>query len=55
LVTSRFDTEIRRKLCTTNAIESVNARIRRAVRARAHYPDEQTVTKYFFISKAARQ
>ncbi|GHE79593.1 hypothetical protein GCM10018771_71830 [Streptomyces cellulosae] len=28
----RFDTEIRRIVCTTNAIESVNARIRRAVR-----------------------
>ena len=26
----RFDTEIRRIVCTTNAIESVNARIRRA-------------------------
>lgn len=29
----RFDTEIRRIVCTTNAIESVNARIRRAVMA----------------------
>ncbi|GGV71461.1 hypothetical protein GCM10010277_83380 [Streptomyces longisporoflavus] len=29
----RFDTEIRRIVCTTNAIESVNARIRRAVKA----------------------
>lgn len=30
----RFDTEIRRIVCTTNAIESVNARIRRTVKAR---------------------
>ena len=36
-----FDPEIRRVICTTNAIESVNARIRRAVRARGHFPTEQ--------------
>lgn len=35
-----FDTEIRRIICTTNAIESVNARIRRAVKARGHFPNE---------------
>ncbi|MEU7832863.1 transposase [Nonomuraea sp. NPDC049129] len=29
-----FDTEIRRVICSTNAIESVNARIRCATRAR---------------------
>jgi transposase-like protein len=29
-----FDAEIRKVVCSTNAIESVNARIRRAVRAR---------------------
>jgi transposase-like protein len=37
----RFDTEIRRIVCTTNAIESVNARIRRAVKVRGHFPNEQ--------------
>ncbi|SDJ56258.1 Transposase, Mutator family, partial [Nonomuraea maritima] len=36
-----FDTEIRRVICSTNAIESVNARIRRAVKARGHFPNEQ--------------
>ncbi|GGJ79809.1 hypothetical protein GCM10010123_07000 [Pilimelia anulata] len=33
-----FDTEIRTVVCSTNAIESVNARIRRAVRARGTSP-----------------
>lgn len=33
-----FDSEIRTIICTTNAIESINARIRRAVNARAHRP-----------------
>jgi len=33
-----YDTEIRRVLCSTNAIESLNARYRRAVKARGHFP-----------------
>jgi putative transposase len=37
----QFDTEIRTIICTTNAIESINARIRRAVNARGHFPNEQ--------------
>ena len=32
-----YDVEIRRVICSTNAIESVNARYRRAVRARGHF------------------
>ena len=32
-----FDTEIRTVICTTNAIESLNSRIRRAVNARGHF------------------
>ncbi len=36
-----YDVEIRRIICTTNAIESLNARYRRAVRARGHFPNEQ--------------
>ena len=31
-----FDVEIRKIICTTNAIESVNSRIHRAVKARGH-------------------
>ena len=36
-----YDVEIRRVLCSTNAIESLNARYRRAVKARGHFPNEQ--------------
>ncbi|SCE41659.1 Transposase, Mutator family [Streptomyces sp. DvalAA-43] len=46
----RFDTEIRRIVCTTNAIESVNARIRRAVKARGHFPDEQAALKCVYMA-----
>src|SRR5246127_5298593 len=34
----RFDNEIRTIICTTNAIESINARLRRAVKARGPFP-----------------
>jgi transposase-like protein len=40
-----FDDEICRVVCTTNAIESVNARIRKAVRARGHFPNELAALK----------
>lgn len=40
-----YDVEIRRVICTTNAIESLNARFRRAVRARGHFPTDQAALK----------
>ena len=33
-----YDVEIRRVICSTNAVESLNARYRRAIRARGHFP-----------------
>ena len=32
-------------ICTTNAIESINARLRRAVNARGHFPAGQAALK----------
>jgi transposase-like protein len=45
-----FDTEIRKVVCSTNAIESVNARIRRAVRARGHFPNEAAAVKCVYLA-----
>jgi transposase-like protein len=45
-----FDVEIRKIVCSTNAIESVNARIRRAVRARGHFPTEQAALKCVYLA-----
>jgi putative transposase len=45
-----FDAEIRKVVCSTNAIESVNARIRRAVRARGHFPNEQAALKCVYLA-----
>ena len=42
-----YDTEIRRVLCSTNAIESLNAGCRRAVKARGHFPTEAAALKCF--------
>jgi putative transposase len=35
-----YDVEIRTVICSTNAIESLNARYRRAIKARGHFPTE---------------
>jgi putative transposase len=40
-----FPVELRRIVYTTNAIESLNARFRRAVRHRGHFPTEQAALK----------
>lgn len=44
-----YDVEIRRILCSTNAIESLNARYRRAVKARGHFPTEQAALKCLYL------
>jgi transposase-like protein len=44
-----YDLEIRRMICSTNAIESLNARYRRAIRARGHFPTEQAAMKWLYL------
>src|SRR5215213_9783188 len=44
-----YDLEIRKVLCSTNAIESLNARYRRAVKARRHFPTEQAAMKCLYL------
>ena len=46
----QFDNEIRTVVCTTNAIESINARLRRAVNARGHFPTEQAALKCLYLA-----
>ncbi|WP_203831396.1 IS256 family transposase [Actinoplanes palleronii] len=45
-----FHPEIRTIICTTNAIESLNARFRRAVNARGHFPNEQAAMKVLYLT-----
>jgi putative transposase len=44
-----YDIEIRRVICSTNAIESLNARYRRAIKARGHFPTEQAALKCLYM------
>ena len=46
----RFDRDIRTVICTTNAIESINARLRRAVNARGHFPTVQAAMKCLYLA-----
>ena len=44
-----FPLELRKIVYTTNAIESLNARFRRAVRHRGHFPNEQAAMKVLYL------
>jgi putative transposase len=44
-----YDVEIRKVICSTNAIESLNARYRRAAKARGHFPTEQAALKCLYL------
>lgn len=46
----QYDAEIRKVICSTNAIESLNARFRRSVRARGHFPTEQAALKCLYLT-----
>jgi putative transposase len=48
-----YDVEIRRVICSTNAIESLNARYRRAVRARGHFPNDTAALKCLYLATRA--
>jgi putative transposase len=44
-----YDVEIRKIICSTNAVESLNRRYRRAVRARGHFPTDQAALKCLYL------
>jgi putative transposase len=50
-----FPVELRKVVYTTNAIESLNARFRRAVRHRGHFPNEQSAMKVLYLVAVQRQ
>ena len=49
-----FPLEIRKLIYTTNAIESLNSRFRRAVRRRGHFPNEQAALKVLYLTVRQR-
>jgi putative transposase len=44
-----FPSEVRRIVYTTNSIEALHAKLRRAVRARGHFPHDHAVLKLLFL------
>jgi putative transposase len=45
-----FPPEIRRVIYTTNAIESVNARLRKIIKTRSHFPSDDAATKLIWLA-----
>lgn len=45
-----FPTEVRKIIYTTNAIESLNASVRKAVRNKGHFPSDQAATKLIWLA-----
>ena len=44
-----FPPEVRRVMYTTNAIESVNARLRKIIKTRGHFPSDDAATKLIWL------
>lgn len=44
-----FPRDVRRIIYTTNAIEALNSKLRRAVRARGHFPSDDAATKLLYL------
>jgi hypothetical protein len=44
-----FPTDVRKLIYTTNAIEALNSKLRRAVRARGHFPTDEAALKLLFL------
>jgi putative transposase len=42
--------ELRRIVYTTNTIEALHRQIRKAIKTRGHFPDEQATTKLIYLA-----
>jgi putative transposase len=45
-----FPPEVRRVIYTTNAIESVNARLRKIIKTRGHFPSDEAASKLIWLA-----
>ena len=45
-----FPPEIRRVIYTTNALESLNARVRKIIKTRGHFPNDEAATKLIWLA-----
>lgn len=42
--------DLRRIVYTTNSIENLNRQVRKAIKTRGHFPDEQAATKLIYLA-----
>ena len=47
-----FPPEVRRVIYTTNALESVHARLRKIIKTRGHFPTDEAATKLLVAGAA---
>jgi transposase-like protein len=45
-----FPPEVRRVVYTTNALESVNAQLRKIIKTRGHFPTDEAATKLLWLA-----
>ena len=45
-----FPADVRKIIYTTNAIESLNASVRKAIRNKGHFPNDQAATKLIWLA-----
>ena len=45
-----FPEDVRRIVYTTNAIEALNSKLRRAVRTRGHFPSDEAAMKLLYLT-----
>jgi transposase-like protein len=45
-----FPPEVRRVIYTTNAIESLNAQVRKIIKTRGHFPTDEAATKLIWLA-----
>ena len=45
-----FPPDVRRVIYTTNAIESVNAQVRKIIKTRGHFPSDEAATKLIWLA-----
>jgi transposase-like protein len=46
-----FPPDVRKALYTTNALESVHARLRKILKTRGHFPTDEAATKLFWLAR----
>ncbi len=45
-----FPLDVRRVIYTTNALESVHARLRKIIRIRGHFPNDEAATQLLWLA-----